>query len=184
VGDVLKIVALVLPLGLDTFALSTALGLGEITPRDQLRASITFTAFEAIMPVVGFVVGLGVGRTIGVASNDIAGAVLVAVAVYMNWPGRNEASESQRVSLMARSHAAGLMLLGLSISMDELAIGFGMGLLGLPLPLLIGLIAVQALVAAQVGMRLGARIGAEIGEVAERIASLLLCAAAVLIVVG
>jgi putative Mn2+ efflux pump MntP len=180
--DIVKIAVLVLPLGLDTFALSTALGVGGISARERLRTSVVFTVFEGLMPVVGFVIGAGLGARIGMASSYIAAAVLAAVALYMLWPGRDEEKESQRVALLSRAHGTGLLILGFSISLDELAIGFGIGLLRLSLPLLVSLIAVQAFCAAQIGMRLGSRLRNETGEWAEKLAGVLLLVAAVIVV--
>lgn len=179
--EVLKITALVLPLGLDTFALSIALGVGKMSPGERLRASVAFTMFEGVMPVVGFFIGAGIGAAIGTASNYVAGAVLGSVAVYMLWPGRDEESEERRVMLLARARGSGLIVLGLSISLDELAVGIGIGLLGISLPLVVSLIALQAFCAAQIGMRLGARLRSEAGEWAERVAGALLLLAAVII---
>ena len=73
-------------------------------------------------------------------------------------------------------------MLGLSISLDELAIGFGVGLLRLPLLLLIALIAIQAFLAAQLGMRLGSRLAENARWAAERLAGALLLLAAALVV--
>jgi len=42
----LKLVGLVLPLGLDTFAVAAALGIAGLKGRDRLRVSLLFTAFE------------------------------------------------------------------------------------------------------------------------------------------
>jgi manganese efflux pump family protein len=75
------------------------------------------------------------------------------------------------------------VLLGVGISLDELAVGFGAGLLRLPLLLLVALIAVQAFFAAQLGMRLGSRLAESTREAAGRVAGLLLMAAAVLVIV-
>jgi len=58
----------------------------------------------------------------------------------------------------------------------------GVGLLRLPLLLLIGLIAVQALLAAQLGMRLGSRLAESARQAAGRVAGLLLVLAAALLV--
>jgi putative Mn2+ efflux pump MntP len=49
-----------------------------------------------------------------------------------------------------------VLLLGLSISLDELAIGFSLGLLRLPAAPVIALIALQALIVTQLGLRLAA----------------------------
>jgi putative Mn2+ efflux pump MntP len=45
-----------------------------------------------------------------------------------------------------------------SVSLDELAIGFTIALLRLPVVLVLGLIATQAFVATQLGVRLGSRL--------------------------
>jgi putative Mn2+ efflux pump MntP len=68
----------------------------------------------------------------------------------------------------------GAIVLGITISLDELAIGFTLGLLRLPVVLVIVLIAVQAFVAAQVGLALGARLGEGAREGAERLAGVAL----------
>ncbi len=52
-------------------------------------------------------------------------------------------------------HGLALLLLGVSISLDELAIGFTLGLLRLPVG---RVIALQAFVIAQLGLRLGSQL--------------------------
>ncbi|MBV8734433.1 MAG: manganese efflux pump [Solirubrobacterales bacterium] len=77
---------------------------------------------------------------------------------------------------LTRPHGFGALLLGLSISIDELAIGFTLGLLRLPVGLVIGLIAAQTFVVTQFGLRLGDRISARLREGAELLAGLALTA--------
>jgi putative Mn2+ efflux pump MntP len=73
--------------------------------------------------------------------------------------------------------------LGLSLSIDELAIGFSFGLLGVPVVAAVALIGVQAFVLSQVGLRLGDRVGQRFREGAERLAAggLIALAAALLL---
>lgn len=179
---VLTIAAFVLPLGLDTFALSAALGVAGLPARERLRASLILTAFEAVMPFVGFLIGSGIGSAVGTFSDYAAAAVLMAVGLYMLWP-RDEEDEGDKVMLLQRARGATIIGLGLGISLDELAIGFGGGLLRLPLLLLAALIGAQAFIAAQVGMRVGSKLGEAAREWAERSAGVLLIGAGVLIVV-
>jgi putative Mn2+ efflux pump MntP len=71
-----------------------------------------------------------------------------------------------------------LIVIGLSVSLDELAIGFTLGLLGVPvLPALVA-IGTQAFVASQVGFRLGGSLSGRFREVAERLAGIVLIALA------
>lgn len=52
-----KLVALVLPLGLDTFAVAAALGMIGVSSARWLRISLLFTAFEGGMPLIGLALG-------------------------------------------------------------------------------------------------------------------------------
>ena len=67
-----------------------------------------------------------------------------------------------------------ILALGISISLDELAIGFSLGLVRLPVVPVIIAIAVQALLASQLGLALGHRISERFRERAEQLAAVVL----------
>lgn len=160
----LTLALFVLPLGLDTFAVAAALGAGGLPRRQRLRISLTATAFEAAMPVVGLLAGRGLGAAIGGIADWVAAGALVLLGAWMLRGGEAERTVG----------GAGLLAFGLSVSLDELAIGFTIGLLRLPLAAAVAVIAAQAFVAAQLGLRLGARLRETGRERAERLAGLAL----------
>jgi len=101
----------------------------------------------------------------------------------MLWPrGGDGEEEEQKVRLLESARGWTILALGLSISLDELPIGFGVGLLRLPLIFLVTLIAVQAFLAAQLGLRLGSRLAEKTRGAAEKFAGTLLVLAAALVV--
>jgi manganese efflux pump family protein len=163
---VVKIIALVLPLGLDTFATCAALAVGGLSAQRRMRTWMLFTAFEAGMPLVGLAIGRPLGSAIGSAANYVAIAVLLALAVHMLRETEDERAHS------ALPHRGGLVTvaLALSASLDELAIGFTLGLLRLPVLPVIALIAVQAFLISQLGMLVGERIGERVRSGAVRLA--------------
>jgi putative Mn2+ efflux pump MntP len=169
----LKLIGLVVPLGLDTFAVAAALGMAGLNRLERIRVTGLFTAFETGMPLVGFFGGAIVGKTLGSLADYLAIAILIALGLYMLWP-RKEEAEEQRLSTLAWSRGFAALGLGLSISLDELAIGFTIGLLQLPVILVIVLIGIQTIIVSQLGLRLGHAIGERIREGAERIAGLAL----------
>lgn len=164
-----KIIALVLPLGLDTFAISAALAVGGISPARRLRTSLLFAGFEAGMPLVGLAVGRPLGSTIGSAADYVAIAVLLVVGLAMVRES-DEADETDRLASMLDRGGMAAVALGISISLDELAIGFTFGLLRLPVVAVVVVIAAQAFLVALIAMRIGARVGERIREGAERAA--------------
>lgn len=177
-----KLLALVLPLGLDTFAVAAALAVAGLPKGERLRVSALFTAFEAGMPIIGLLVGAAVGQAVGAVAEYIAVAALILLGGYMLWP-RDEEEDEERLQLLGRTHGLAVIGLGLSISLDELAIGFTLGLLRLPVVLVLVWIAVQAFVVAQAGLRLGARVGESVREGAERLAGLVLAALGIFLLV-
>jgi putative Mn2+ efflux pump MntP len=82
--------------------------------------------------------------------------------------------EEKRVTLLARTRGLAVLGLGIGISIDELAIGFTIGLLRFPVLVIIALIGAQAFIVTQLGIRLGQRVGERIREGAERLAGVAL----------
>jgi putative Mn2+ efflux pump MntP len=82
-GETLKLVALVIPLGLDTFGVALALGIAGLPREHRLRVSLLFAGFEAAIPLVGVALGAPLGRAIGSAADYLAAAFITALGVYM-----------------------------------------------------------------------------------------------------
>jgi manganese efflux pump family protein len=165
---VAKLVALVLPLGLDTFVVAAALGTVGISPARRLRISLMFSAFEAGMPLVGLALGAPLGAAIGGAADYIAIGVLLAFGLYTLLG--SEQNEDEKLGQLTQMHGLGALVLGVSVSLDEFAVGFTLGLLRLPAGLVIVLIALQAFIVAQVGLRLGSRLSERLREGAQHLA--------------
>ena len=176
-----KLIALVVPLGLDTFAVAAALGAIGGPPRRRARISLVFTAFEAGMPIVGLALGAPLGHALGAVSDYVAISVLLAFGLYtLIGPEESDAG----VRRLTEAHGGGVLLLGLSVSLDELAIGFTLGLLRLPVVLVVVLIALQAFVVTQLGLALGSRLAVSLREGAERLAGVALTALALVLLVS
>jgi putative Mn2+ efflux pump MntP len=172
---VLRLLAVVLPLGLDTFAVAASLGVAGLSRSQRARVSLVFAVFEGGMPLVGLLLGAGLSRVLGAAASWAAVAALAGVGLYMLLAHDDGAPG------LSGARGRALVALGLGISLDELAIGFAGGLLNVPLLLGALLIAAQALLLSQLGLALGARIGSRAGEFAERVAAVALLALALLL---
>jgi hypothetical protein len=72
----LKLVAVIVPLGLDTLGVALALGVAGVSPRRRLRIALLFASFEAAMPLIGVALGAPLGRSIGAAADYGAAALL------------------------------------------------------------------------------------------------------------
>lgn len=133
------------------------------------------------MPIVGLFLGHALGSLVGGAADYVAISVLALLGLWMIV--HEERDEGSKVAELAQGSALVLLALGISISLDELAIGFTIGLLHLSLWLAIVLIGAQAFLFAQIGMRLGARLNDTLRERAEQLAGLALIGLAILLAV-
>jgi putative Mn2+ efflux pump MntP len=161
----LKLLAFVLPLGLDSFAVTAAIGAAGVTTaahlaglRDLRRRNAAHRPGPELYPCPG--------RPL--AAGYLAGAAVIAIGAWMLLSGDND--EEEKASRITTDR--GLALVALGISLDELAIGFTIGLARLPVTAVIVALALQAFAAAQLGLALGTRIGERWRERAERAARL------------
>lgn len=165
-----KMIALILSLGVDTLIVSISLGVMKTV--GKVRIAITFACAEALMPLVGLFIGRGASRIIGHAASLAGGLALLCVAAWLIFfDDDDDTSVSERTRTLA-----GWALIGtaLSISIDELAVGFSIGLIGVPVILTILLVAAQALVFTWLGLTFGARLKPFVGEWAEKAAGIVL----------
>jgi manganese efflux pump family protein len=174
-----KLILFVLPLGLDTFAVAAALGVRGLPRRQRLRVSLVMSSFEMAMPVVGLLLGRALGSLVGGSADYVAIGVLALLGLWMIV--HEETDEGEQVAQLARGQGLVLLALGISISLDELAIGFTIGLLHLSLWLAVALIGAQAFLFAQIGLRLGAHLNETLRERAEQLAGLALVGLALLL---
>ena len=168
-----KLLAFVLPLGLDSFAVAAAIGASRaLSGWQRLRISLVFVIFEGGMPLIGLGLGTALARGIGQVADYLAGAAVIAIGAWMLLAGDKD--DEERAARITTSRGLALIAVGLSISLDELAIGFTIGLAHLPVTAVIVAIALQAFLAAQLGLAIGAKIGERWRERAEQIAGITL----------
>src|SRR5207245_11083391 len=125
-----RVLALVLPLGLDTFAIAAALGMTRLSAAQRIRISLLFAAFEGGMPVVGLLIGAGLGHVIGGWSEYIAIVALAGLGAYMLFGPEDK--DEERVQGPASGAGLAVIGLGLSVSLDDLPIGLRPVLVNVP----------------------------------------------------
>lgn len=172
----LRLIGLIVPLCLDTFAVSAAIGMTGLKLSQRVRLGLLFATFEGGMPLIGLGVGAALGHLVGDVADYVAVAALAGIGLYMLTA--DDEREEARVRLLANATGVAAIGLGLSISLDEFAIGFTLGLVRVPVAAAVILIALQAFVVSQIGFQLGHKVGERFREVAERAAGVVLLALA------
>jgi len=175
--------ALFLSLGLDTLAVALSLGLGGLPRHRWLRVGLTFAFFEGVMPVAGLLVGHGLSRVLGHVASYAAAVLLIlvgALAIREALAGDDDDEGGKAQAVEGRQ----LLLTGLSVSLDELAVGFSLGVLRVPLGPALAYIAVQAFAVTFLGLALGRRCGDRLGDKAELVSGVVLALLGVALLIG
>jgi manganese efflux pump family protein len=164
----LRIATFVIPLGFDTFAVAVALGLRGLCP---LKPALLFALFETAAPLIGIVVGRYVGLWFGALAVYIGAIILIGIGIHTLRETLDNLDNNEAESLSFES-VQGILLAGSAISTDEMAMGFPLGALGLPIVVVLAAIASQAFFATVIGIFVGRRIGTALGKLTSRIAGI------------
>ena len=171
--DAITLIGLALALAMDAFAVALGTGavLSRLTGRHLFRLGFHFGLFQALMPVIGWLVGQTIIQWVSAWDHWIAFGLLAIIGGRMIYEAFSDKEKSGE-----RDPTKGLSLILLSIatSIDALAVGFSLSVIGVSIwmpSLVIGLVAGVLTV---VGMLLGGRIGDRWGSRVEIFGGLVL----------
>ena len=165
----------VLALGLAMDATAVAAARGTSVPAIRLRhivlAGGLFGGFQAAMPVVGWIVGARVGRFIESWDHWVAFGLLAAIGGKMIWESR----AIKTVDTERDPFGLGVMtVLAIATSIDALAVGITLPVLGAPLVESIVTIGVVTAALSIAGLYAGRRFGALLGKRLDVVGGLVL----------
>src|SRR5215472_4527363 len=176
-------------LGLSNFAAGVSIGVAGVDSRTRLRVGLVFGAFESGMPLVGLLLGQQVADPLGHAARWIAAGLLVAVGGYglvsaVRGARGRSAGEPAEPGQPVPFGRAKLLMSGLALSLDNLAVGFALGTYTTSIVTSAIVIGVVSVVLSLIGLELGAVLGSRAGERGEQIAGVMLISVGIAIAAG
>ena len=180
--DMLTLIGLALALAMDAFAVALGTGtvLARLTGRHLFRLGFHFGLFQALMPVIGWLAGQTVMHWVAAWDHWIAFGLLSLIGGRMI---HQAFSEEEASADRDPTRGLSLVMLSIATSIDALAVGFSLSVIGVSIwmpALVIGLVAGGLTV---VGMFLGDRIGARWGSRVEIFGGLVLIAIGIKVLV-
>jgi putative Mn2+ efflux pump MntP len=169
-------------LAMDAFAVSVVTGslYKEFKVRHALRMALFFGGFQGIMPVIGFLAGLGLKEYISASDHWIAFALLCFVGGKMIYESfRIEAAERNRDP----SNLLVLLPLSFATSIDALAVGITLSLLKVSILLAVTIIGLITFGLSYCGVYIGKRFGHFFESKVEIVGGLILIAIGIKILV-
>lgn len=169
---ILELVVLGVVIGANNFAASLALGaLGQQVRRWRIVA--VFGAFEFAIPLVGIWLGRHAAGLVAERAEWLGPALLAGVGAWTVAAAQRHWASGERYARLATTWR-GLVVLAALLSVDNLVVGFSLGLGGASPLLLAGTIAAFAMAFALVGLKIGASARSRHERAAETAAGLLL----------
>jgi manganese efflux pump family protein len=177
---VIALLLVAVSLGLSNFAAAIGIGITGVDARTRLRVGVVFGAFEAGMPVLGLLLGHGLAGVLGQATRWVGAGLLIATGVY----GLIQQRRHDRQGTATARSPGRLVITGLALSIDNLAVGFALGAYHVSFPLAAAIIGAVSITLSLIGLELGARLGARTGQRGEALGSLILIAVGAAIAAG
>ena len=180
--DLITIMGLAVALAMDAFAvaLGTAISLPSLTSRHLFRFGWHFGLFQALMPVIGWYAGMTVQKWVVNIDHWIAFVLLSIIGGRMLWEALHPDKKTERGD---PTRGWSLITLSVATSLDALAVGLTLAMLGVSIwfpSLVIGLVAGVLTI---VGMLLGRYLGKHWGTRVEIFGGLVLIGIGVKILV-
>lgn len=158
------IVLLAIGLAMDAMAVAAARGLAtpRILPRHVVLVACFFGGFQALMPLIGWLIGRHVGPIVQAWDHWIAFLLLGAIGGKMLWEARGENRDHP-----VQGDPFGLrimLLLAFATSVDALAAGITLPMMNAPLVTSLLTIGITTAALSALGLFAGRRFGAALGN--------------------
>ncbi|GEM_PF-2503695 len=175
---VVPLIVLGFSASLSNFGGAVGLGVLPLTRRLRFEIAGIFLAMEVLMPIVGLLLGSQLAGSVGNRGQFVAGLVLVGIGGYTVLETRRE-TRDLKIPVKRRT----IVLLAVALSLDNLVVGLGLGLLHAPIPVAAGFMGFCSLVLTIIGLELGRQLGNRVGERSELFSGLVLIGAGVFVLI-
>jgi putative Mn2+ efflux pump MntP len=181
----LALLLVAVALGLSNFAAAIGIGVAGADAGTRLRVGVIFGLFETGMPLLGLLLGRGLAHALGHAAHWIGAGLLIATGGYAVVQAiRGQAGERREPAVAAGRRTGQLVVTGIALSIDNLAVGFALGTYHVGLAVAAITIGAVSVTMSLLGLELGERLGTRTGGRGELIGGLVLIAVGVAVASG
>ena len=156
-------------LGLDSFRVSLVLGTLKPRPMQQAQIAVAFGLCDGLAPLAGLYLGQTLVQYAGVWVEHLGPAVICAYGIYVIYVARRyagrETMDGDRWIVLG---------LPLSLSLDNLVAGAGLGMIGFPVLLSVVVIGAMSGLMALAGLRFGSAAVKRLGIKSELVSGIAL----------
>lgn len=168
----IELLLLALALSMDAFAVSIGLGIKQnYNIRTlALKAGLFFGIFQALMPFIGYMGGVGLKQYIQGYDSIIAFILLLLIGAKMVYESFGENIEDE-ISLISNKL---LLMLAIATSIDAMAAGFTIHLFNINVYLALFIIGITTFFISMIGVYIGLKGGSRFESKAELLGGIVL----------
>ncbi|MCX7680209.1 MAG: manganese efflux pump MntP family protein [Spirochaetes bacterium] len=164
-----EIMLIAVGLAMDAFSVSVGAGMTiqKVNFGHYFRLSFHFGLFQFFMPIIGYFVGRQIGAIIGDYDHWVAFVLLSFIGSKMIYTSLFQSHDDVELTKGDPSRGLNLVLLSIATSIDALAVGISLGVIGCDILFPSIVIGVVCAAFSIIGIFLGKRIGMLVGKRAE-----------------
>ena len=157
--SITELFILAVGLSMDAFAVSISKGLSSpaLRPRHALAAGLWFGGFQALMPVIGFYIGLSFADFVSSVDHWIAFVLLGIIGGNMIKESFDKDSENVNPDFSFKA----MLPLAIATSIDALAIGVSFAFLKVNIGAAVSAIGITTFTLSALGVAIGNKFGAK-----------------------
>ena len=171
--NLVELMIIAIGVSMDAFAVSICKGLStrKIRPANAATAGLWFGGFQALMPVIGYYLGVSFADFVSGVDHWIAFVLLAIIGGKMV----KESFENESCEISADFSFKSMFPLAIATSIDALAIGVSFAFLGVSIWIPVLLIGITTGLFSAAGVYIGNRFGCRYKSRSEFIGGLVLC---------
>jgi manganese efflux pump family protein len=156
--DFLTVLSIAVGLSMDAFAVAITSGITikDLRPAHAFKIALFFGGFQALMPVIGWLAGLGMKDFVSGFDHWVAFGLLLFVGGKMLWESYRMKEDEAKDDPLDN---AVLLLLALATSIDALAVGLSFSFLKVSIAMPVLVIGTVTFALSFAGVLLGKRVG-------------------------
>lgn len=168
-----ELIIIAIGVSMDAFAVSICKGLStrKVRPGNAVVAGLWFGGFQALMPVIGYYLGVSFADFVSDVDHWIAFVLLGIIGGKMI----KESFENESCDVSADFSCRSMLPMAIATSIDALAIGVSFAFLGVSIWVPVILIGVTTGLFSAAGVYIGNRFGCRYKSRSEFIGGLVLC---------
>ena len=169
-GQLLTIMMLAFALGFDAFSLGIGIGLRGVRYRHMFSFSFVVALFHMLLPIGGMLTGKMMSELFGEMATVVAGVLLAFLGINMIY----NAFKEEKQSILNISSFWGMLLVGLSVSIDSFSVGITLGMMISNVWLTILIFGFCGGMMSLLGLGLGKKVKQSLGEYGEALGGVVL----------